>query len=385
MPVLHFSRNEFEERQKAARRRMADEGFDGLLLFKQESMYYLTGYDSTGYSMFQAMVLTADGRCALLTRPPDRSQAQARSLVEDIRIWHAHESAYPASELRDLLDDQGLRGGKVGVEYHAYGLTGQRLKMVESALDGFCHLADGSDLVRRLRLVKSPAELAYIRKAGSICDRILDISRNECRPGASVKSIMGSMIKEVLDSGGDLTATRWPAGAGEAALYGRYFSGENIVAETDQVVFEPGAAYRHYHACSMYNIIVGKPSERQVRMNAACAEALDACHEELRPGRTVGQIFDVHQKTFSRHGFGQATLSACGYPMGAVYPPTWMESPLVWAGSREVVQAGMTFFLHMILFDRETGTSMCIGETAIVEADGCERVTHVPRTVIANV
>ncbi|HZS81483.1 MAG TPA: Xaa-Pro peptidase family protein [Stellaceae bacterium] len=382
MPILHFPVEEFTRRQRAACASMVGQGLDGLILFRQESMYYLTGYDTSGYSMFQAMYLGADGRIALLTRPIDQIQAQQTSIIEDIRIWRDSAHADPGRELRAMLEDLGARGKRLGVEYHAYGLTGQRAKMVDAALDGFCRLIDASDLVRLLRLVKSPAELVYVRKAGALCDRIFEVSRQHCRPGASVKAIHGAMIAELMASGGDPTASRWPIGAGPAAFFGRYVTGENIVGESDQVVFEPGAAYRHYHACMMYNIITGRPTERHIAMNRVCAEAIDACQEALRPGRTVGEIFDVHRRTYERAGFGHAVLSACGYTMGAMYPPTWMDWPMIWADNPQIIEAGMVFFLHMIIFDKAAGASMCIGETAIVHEASCERVNRTPREPI---
>jgi Xaa-Pro dipeptidase len=87
-------------------------------------------------------------------------------VIEDIRIWTDREGADPATELRDMVADYGGRGKRIGAEYHAYGLTAQRGKMVDAAFAGFCELVDASGLVRLLRLVKSPAELAFLRQAG---------------------------------------------------------------------------------------------------------------------------------------------------------------------------------------------------------------------------
>ncbi len=384
MPLLHFSRNEFDLRLAEARAAMEREGLDGLVLFRQDSMYYLTGYDTSGYSMFQGMYLGADGALALLTRSADRIQSRETSIVEDIRIWQDREDALPGDDLRDMLEDHGCRGRRLGVEYHAYGLTGQRAKMVDAALDGFCRTVDASDLVRLLRLVKSEAELEYVRKAGSLCDRILDVSIERTVPGTSVKAVYGAMMQALMEGGGDPTAGRWPMGAGEAAVFCRYHTGDETVAEQDQVVFEPAAAYRHYHAAMMYNILTGTPDRRHVSMNRACADAIDACLETLRPGRTVGDVFDAHARTLGEAGFGHARLAACGYTMGAMYPPTWMDWPMVWAGNPQVLEPGMVFFLHMILLDDTTGLSMCIGETAIVTRGACERVNHIPREPIVN-
>ena len=256
--------------------------------------------------------------------------------------------------------------------------------MVDAALDGFCETVDASDLVRLLRLVKSEEELAYVRRAGALCDRILAVSIERTVPGASVKSVYGAMMQALMEGGGDPTASRWPMGAGDAAVFCRYHTGDETVGAQDQVVFEPAAAYRHYHAAMMYNILTGAPDSRQVAMNRACADAIDACQEVLRPGKTVGDVFDAHAKTLAAAGFGHASLAACGYTMGAMYPPTWMDWPMVWAGNPQVLEPGMVFFLHMILLDDSTGLSMCIGETAIVTSGECERVNHIPREPIVN-
>ena len=103
--------------------------------------------------------------------------------MEDVRIWYDREDASPGDDLREMLDDHGCRGRRLGVEYHAYGLTGQRAKMVDAALEGFCELVDASDLVRLLRLVKSDAELAWVRKAGALCDRLFEVSVEKDRAG----------------------------------------------------------------------------------------------------------------------------------------------------------------------------------------------------------
>ncbi|WP_108663094.1 M24 family metallopeptidase [Acuticoccus kandeliae] len=382
MATIFFSERELLARQAAACAQMAADGLDGLLIFRQESMYYLTGYDTAGYTMFQAMFLSADGRCALVTRPIDRLQSQMTSIIKDIRIWYDGDNVDPALDVREMLRDHGMEGKRVGVEYHAYGLTGQRAKMVDAALDTFCTLSDASDLVRLLRLVKSPAELDYVRKAGELCDLVVETSIAHTRPGASTKAIYGEMMRTLMVNGGDPAASRWPLGAGPQAMMARYHTGDEIVGETDQVCFEPGAAYRHYHACAMYNILTGGVSEKHRAMHTACSAALEACQDTLRPGRTVGDVFAAYKRAFTEHGFGAEALSACGYTLGAMYPPTWMDWPMVWAGNPQVIDTGMVFFLHMTLFDRESGSSMCLGETAIVGERGCEAVNHVPREVI---
>jgi len=380
--ALHFTRDEFAARQRCACDEMVKAGLYGLLIFRQESMYYLTGYDTSGYSMFQGMYLGADGALALLTRSADQRQARITSVIEDIRIWTDRQGADPAVELRDMVADHGGRGQRIGAEYHAYGLTAQRGKMVDAAFAGFCELVDASDLVRLLRLVKSPAELFYLRQAGRLADEACAVSQRMIVPGASIGATYGEMMNTIMRGDGDPTASRWPMGAGEEALLVRYHTGHGTVAPRDQVQFEIAAAYRHYHAALMYVILTGEPDDRHRRMFAACAEALDACEAMLRPGKTVGEVFAAHAKVLTAAGYAGHFLNACGYTMGATYPPTWMDWPMVYAREPQVLAPNMVFFLHMILLDSDTGLSMSLGETAIVTETGCEPISRAPRHLL---
>jgi Xaa-Pro dipeptidase len=380
--ALHFTRDEFAARRRRACPEMVKAGLDGLLIFRQESMYWLTGYDTSGYSMFQGMYLGADGALALLTRSADQRQARLTSVIEDIRIWTDREGADPAGELRDMVADYGGRGKRIGVEYHAYGLTAQRGRMVDAAFAGFCELADASDLVRLLRLVKSPAELAYLRQAGRLVDEACAVSQRLTVPGAAVGAVYGEMMSTIMRSDGDPSASRWPMGAGEEALLVRYHTGHGTVAPRDQAQFEIAAAYRHYHAALMYVILTGEPDPRHRQMFDACAEALDACEAALRPGNTVGQVFAEHARVLTKAGYAGHFLNACGYTMGATYPPTWMDWPMVYAGEPQVLAPNMVFFLHMILLNSDTGLSMSLGETAIITETGCEPISHAPRHLL---
>lgn len=380
--ALHFTREEFAARRRRTCEEMTKAALDGLLIFRQESMYYLTGYDTSGYSMFQGLYLTADGQLALLTRSADLRQARLTSVIDDIRIWTDRDGADPAAELRDLVAEYGGRGKRIGVEYHAYGLTAQRGKMIDAAFAGFCELIDASDLVRLLRLVKSPTELEYLRQAGRLVDEACAVSQRLTVPGASVGAVYGEMMNAIMRGDGDPTASRWPMGAGEEAMLVRYHTGHGSVAAKDQVQFEIAASYRHYHAALMYVIVTGEPDLRHRAMFNACAETLDACEAALRPGNTVGKVFAEHARVFTKAGYAGHFLNACGYTMGATYPPTWMDWPMLYAGEPQVLAPNMVFFLHMILLNSDTGLSMSLGETAIVTETGCEPISHATRHLL---
>ena len=115
---LHFSEAELAGRRDRACAAMQRDNLDGLLVFRQESMYWLTGYDTFGYCWFQCLYLSAGGGMFLLTRAPDLRQAQFTSVIppDRIHIWQDREGADPIAELKTLLDSAGGRGKKLGVE-----------------------------------------------------------------------------------------------------------------------------------------------------------------------------------------------------------------------------------------------------------------------------
>jgi len=201
---LHFTPAEFATRRAATAAELARRGLDGLLMFRQESMYYLTGYDTFGYVFFQCLYLGADGETlTLLTRVPDLRQAQQTSVIKDIRIWYDKEGVNPAEDLRAMLDEHGCRGKKLGIELEAYGLTGRNCLRVYAALENFCHLEDASDLVTRQRLIKSESELNYVRRAAELADNALVEANRLAVPGQFEGEILAAMQGEVFKGGGD--------------------------------------------------------------------------------------------------------------------------------------------------------------------------------------
>ena len=116
--ALHFSHKEYAARMERLKAEMKKARLDGMLLFAQESMYWLTGYDTFGYCFFQCMIVSAKGDITLLTRAPDLRQAQHTSIVEDIRIWRDHGKAQPEKDLKQTLENLGYKGKILYPEHH---------------------------------------------------------------------------------------------------------------------------------------------------------------------------------------------------------------------------------------------------------------------------
>ena len=382
---IHFAVNEFEHRQQRVREELVDRGLDGMLLFKIEDMYWLCGLDTDGFCIFHNMFIGVNGELTHVSRSADLASINYSSICEDVRIWVDSPNNPPVNTIRDMLESHGMRGKRIGVQYDTFGLTAKMYKQLEAVLDGLCELVDVSDLIRLLRVVKSPQELVYLRKAGEICDAVMEKGIELTASGAYEGDILAEMHGLIWKMDGDPPAHRWPMGAGGKALMGRYATGRQHIGDNDQVTYEIGNGYRHYHAASMAVVLTGpKVDPRHQEMHEACAEALEAIQGAMRPGNTVGDMFRAHADAFTRRGLGHAVLNACGYTMGATWPPTWMEHPMIIKDNPLVLEPNMTFFTHMILVDNSSGLSMALGEQAIIHEDKLEVITHVPRNLLVN-
>ena len=377
-PVLHFDREEFAARVARARAALRAGDLAAILLFAQESLYYLTGYDTSGYVFFQCALLTAAERpIVLLTRRPDLEQARRTSTIEDVRVWYDTEDADPTADLLDILHEHGLRGARVGIELNTFGLTGLNHARVQRRLAGWCELTEASALVRALRLRKSPAELAYVRRAAGLADQSLAAMLDCTRAGAFEGDIAAAGIAAILRGGGDPAPSGPVLGSGERALLIRSATGFRHLDPVDQLTIEFAAPYRRYCACLMRTVTVGAANDAQRRMFAATRDALQAMTEAVRPGRPLGDIDTAHRRVFDAAGFAAHRMAACGYSLGATYRPSWMDvPPMLYAGNAQPVLEGMVLFLHAILIDAPAGLAMSLGHTLIVTDAGAEVLTR---------
>jgi Xaa-Pro dipeptidase len=368
--ALAVTAEEYAQRRERVGQALVAAGLDGLLCFHQESMYWLCGYETFGYCFFQCLVLTADGRMTLLTRAPDRLQARHTSDLEDVRIWADGAVAEPADQLVDVLAERGLRAARIGVEYDAAGLTGRHALRLERALAGCAQTVDASDLVARLRLIKSPTELAYIRRAAGLADDALDAALRRIAPRAWEGDVLADMQAAVLRGGGDYPGNPFVVGSGADALLCRDHTGRRRLDSDDQLTLEWAGAYRRYHAAMMRTALLGEVEPEHRSLHAAATDAMAACVETARPGRTCGEVFDAHARVLDEAGLHDYRLNACGYAMGAKFAPSWMDWPMLYAGNPAELAADMAFFIHIIIMNRDTGRAMTLGQTVEITDAG---------------
>ncbi|UUP19662.1 Ectoine hydrolase (plasmid) [Nitratireductor thuwali] len=276
---------------------MRGAGYDAFLLFKSEDMYWLTGLDTDGFYVLHAMLVTADGKVDYLGRQADYNNVFYSSILEGCRVFDELAGSSRGQAIKTLLQDHGLAGGRIGIQYNTMGHRADLYVDVVAALEGWCSFSDASPTIDRLRLVKSPAEIEMMRKSANIVQLMTETAIAETRAGVFEGKIFGALAQTIYENDGDPCALRYPIGCGPASKLGRYTSGRHHVADTDQFMFEIGCGYRHYHTAIYFHVLVGdaprqrlcgrrKVSERvrtTVRRQVACPRCLAAVERTCPP------------------------------------------------------------------------------------------------------
>ena len=382
--ALHFSLDEYNQRIRKILNKMSEKNLDCLLMFSQESMYYLTGYDTFGFCFFQCLILNGDGRLVLLTRAPDLRQAQHTSIIDDIRIWVDRNGVKPTNDLKAILEEFGSQGKSIGVEYDSYGLNAHNGFAVAESLSGYCRATDASVLIKEVRTVKSEQEIAYVKKAATLADKALIAAEQNIYHGAYEGNILAALQGEVYRGGGESPGNENIIGSGDDALLCRSKSGRRHLDETDQITLEFAGVYHRYHAAMMRTICVGKANPEHQRMHAVAVEALKNCRERITPGNTMGDVFQAYADTCDKAGMKDHRLNATGYSLGAMFAPTWMDYPMFYKDNPYPIEARMTLFTHIILMNSESKTAMCLGETFLVTNSGNERLSNASNDLVVK-
>ena len=253
-------------------------------------------------------------------------------------------------------------------------MTGRNALRLNETLKDYCDLKDESELITKLRVIKSQEEIVYVKKAAELADNALDQAWKYCKAGVNEAKILAEMQKIVLEGGGDYPANEYIIGSGHNALLCRYQAEKRNLSNQDQLSIEWAGTYKHYHSAMFRTILLGKTDPKHIKMHEACVHALKNCENKLKPGNKIGEVFDIHAKTFDDLGFNKARMNACGYSLGSTFSPNWMDWPMLYTGNPYIIQPGNIFFMHMILMDSENQLAMNLGETYLVTKSGNERL-----------
>src|SRR5215831_4388933 len=378
--TLSFDLGEYAARLRRARAAMRDAGLDALLVFHQEHMFYLAAYDQIGYWVYQVLIVpAADLPMTAVVRKVDELLVRDGGIVEDVRVWLDDATRDPAQQTADILAERGLlRGKRLGIERKSHALLPYYYDLLRDALAG-AELVDASDLITELRLVKSPAEIACMRRAGEIMDAGVRAAWEALRPGIRECDVHAALVHAMYTAGGEHPSVAPPMGAGPRTLTQTHGAATTREVQAgDPFLLEVGGCYRRYHAVNMRTASLGRPSPRMQSMHDAIREATDAGLALIKPGVPTADVARRVHETMAPHGYSRRGQHV-GYGIGLGYPPTWIDNLRIKETDTHVLQPGMTFLFHSGLVAPDSSVYVALGDPVLVTDTGVERLTSLDR------
>jgi Xaa-Pro dipeptidase len=383
---IPFGDAEYGERIDAARRQLQEASLDAIVLFHQESMFYLFGYDQLGYWIYQAAIVTADSRdVTVIARPLDADLVEGLPFVGEIRSWRDDSHDDPARMTCEALRDLGVLGAgrRIGIELHSHALLPYYYRGLERGLDGECELVDASDLVTDLRLHKSEGEVSYSRAAGRYMDAGFRAAFAALRPGVTEAQVLGECLNGMLHAGGDVPAVMPPLGSGPRTLGKTHCTASQRVIQDDELfVLEVGGCSQRYHAVGVQSKWMGTPPPEVSERHAALVEAMEAGMAATAPGVPTADVARSVSAVLGARGI-PSPGKHFGYGTGIGFNPTWVDNLRIKETDPHVLDPGMVFhlFVYHQLAHPSGPIELFVGRPVLVTETGSEALTDIPLTL----
>jgi Xaa-Pro aminopeptidase len=377
-----FAPAEFTDRLARLRTAIAAAGLDWLLVLHPVSIRWLIGQDTKSYTVFQCLpVSAAPGPLVMFTRGTERSEFEADTMANDLRTYSGGEPEDPMPVFNRFLDDFGIKQGRVGMEVPGGYLQPGHYVQVKAML-GDALKQEPCGILMALRAIKSPAELAYIRQASDIGALALKTMLGAVKEGVSELELAAVAYHTLLSNGSGLPASTMNLMTGERSAFALGGATERRMRRGDAGLVEMGAARRRYHSTLGRQWCLGAPSKRLVDTFKVVEDATAACITEMRHGIPAIVPHQASRAVIAAAGLERHCLHTTGYGMAPGFPPSWGESPNMFGGTKDVLQAGMVVSVEPALFFPEEGLGVRLIDNVIVTETGTELLTRTPRGLV---
>ena len=391
-PALHFERTEFDRRIAAARRAMQRRDIELLIVSDPSNMAWLTGYDGWSFYVHQAVLLELEGGPVWFGRAQDVNGARRTCFMkrDDIVGYPDHyvqsTERHPMEPLAEHVLERGWGTRSIGLEMDNYWFTAKAFTTLRERLPE-ARFTDATGLVNRQRAVKSEPELACMRTAARIVERMHARIVEKVEPGLRkcdlVAEIYDASLRydEALGAGGDYPAIVPLLPSGAAASAPHLTWDDEPMRSGEGTFFEIAGVYRRYHCPLSRTVFLGRPTRSFLDAEQAVLEGMERGLEAARAGNRCEDIASAFFGVLERHGIEKDNRA--GYPIGLSYPPDWGERTMsIRLGDRTVLEENMTFHFMTGLWMDDWGFE--ITESIVIGANGPECLADVPRRLVVK-
>ena len=384
-----FPKSEYDRRIAQTKQSMVAKGFELIICQDPANMNWLTGFDGWSFYTPQAVLLHLEEEAPIwFGRPQDAKAAHITTDMppENIATFSEtlihHPTEHPYDDLAALITERGWASDRIGVELDAHYYTARAHAHLSEGLPN-ARINDTEQLVNWERLVKSDAELAYMREAGQTVSAVMNRAIEKVAPGVPeyeiIAEVYHAQVMGVEGRYGNYSSLCPLIQVGEGTSTPHLTWSEHPLPNDTLVMMELGGARHHYQAPLTRTLYLGRPPADVTKLTATIVEGVDAALEVARPGVTCEAVEAVWQKVLNRNGYQKE--SRVGYSIGVNYPPDWGErTASLRPGDKTVLQSGMCFHFQSGVWLESIGAA--VSEPFVVTENGGERLCDVHRELI---
>jgi len=363
-----------------------------LLVVDPANMNYLTGYDGWSFYVHQGVILSLDGEMPLwFGREQDANGARLTTWLPDECIFgypdeyvqsrYTHTMRYVAQ----LLREKGLADKRLGLEMDGYWFSARMYLTLQEALTQ-ATLVDATNLVNWVKIVKSDAEIAYMRQASRICEKVMQIAIDGISPGVLEREV-AAMVSANQIAGTDEFGGAPPAifpimpSAERTSTAHLTYDPDRRYSKNDVVLLELCGARHRYHAPLARTVYLGEPPDDLQNVADGVVTGLQKTLAFMGPGVTAEEVEARWREAIAHTGVVKP--SRVGYSFGLNYVPDWGEHTLsLRPGDKTILEPGMTIhFMPGIWLD--TYGFEC-SEPVLITDDGCEKFIEFEQKLFAK-
>ena len=374
---LAFDVAEYRRRVERVQQILVERELDALLCSHFPSICYLTGMQCVLWTKYFLAIVPRTGDPILFGQSFELPNALYSVWTPD-RVGYELDEDPVAATCR-LLQERGLATTRLGVETAVL-----RVPVYERLRDGLpdACLVDASDVVDRVKVIKSEPELAHLRHAARLTDAGMTAALAAVGEGVLDQEVARAAYDALIGGGSEHMALDPIVTVGSRSGIPHSTHARVPIERGDTVLIELGANIHRYTAASFRCAVVGPPPPTVSFMANACLASLDALIAALKPGAVAGDIAAVADRAWPDAIGRYVWHGYYAYSLGIGFPIDWNDCPyVIKRGEDWTLEPGMVFHCTTSLRDpARCGTAF--SETVAITESGAEVLTDVRRQLV---
>ncbi|PRY71781.1 M24 family metallopeptidase [Halomonas ventosae] len=342
---LPFAAEEFTARRRRVWQAMQAAGLEALLLTDPADIFYLTGYHTFEVSVYTCLVVSAD-RLVLQVPSIETGPAVVTATVDEILGYRWEGIEEVIAPLAEVLAP--FRA--IGLDAFGAGLRHGVIRELQARLGVGRFRDDGGELLDRIRIVKTPAELDCLRESARITSAGLRAAIAAIAPGVTDNDVAAEGSRALLAAGSEFMSLQPIVTTGRRISVIHVNHKRHLIAADEPVFLEFGSAFHRYTAPMMRTAVAGRASTEMQALRDVCREMFEALTAAMRPGNRFDDAARAAEAVLAPHAERVFFSGVFGYAVGAQFPPSWVEGTgYIARGQHREFAADMVFHLPLCL------------------------------------